>query len=248
MSFPVTDGVETVMPPPPGWTVNFDHPTRDEDVAKEAFWITGFELLIATGFLGQRLYTKLFIVKKLQIDDYLLILAYIGAVGAQAILLQAFRVGLLGTHAWELSVDEYNQSAQMVLATTLTCNVESNLLIMCGSLPTLKLFLNHVAPRILKDRSKKDSSGHAGSSNNYNLRTFGQGSITPRRKFDTLVDLEHGHFDRSEFRPIETGKTDVVVHGGQADRASVNSHVRGDTDSEEAILQIRTTTVAFSKR
>lgn len=69
MSFPVTDGVETVMPPPPGWKVNFDHPTRDEDVAREAFWITGFELFIATGFLAQRLYTKLFIVKKLQIDD-----------------------------------------------------------------------------------------------------------------------------------------------------------------------------------
>lgn len=119
---------------------------------------------------------------------------------------------------------------------------------MCGSLPTLKLFLNHVAPRLLKDRSKKESSGHAGSSNNYNLRTFGQGSMTPRRKFDTLVDLEHGHFDRSQFRPIETGKTDVTVHGGQADRVSVNSHIRGDTDSEEAILQVRTTTVAFSKR
>ncbi|KAI6093055.1 hypothetical protein F4821DRAFT_221985 [Hypoxylon rubiginosum] len=397
MSFPVTDGIETVMPPPPGWVVNFANPTRDENTARQAFWITGFELFIATGFLAQRLYTKLFIVKKIQIDDYLLILAYIGAVGAQAILLQAFRVGLLGTHAWELSVDEYNQSSQMVLATTLTyipttilsklvlcffyyrlspvlmyqyavyftaficagglgaiwfsvlfackpiaatwdvrlsaeatcvntpaiyiiqaalgcitdlmllllpiptviglhlsirhkvglvgmfaigsvtlvtsvvrlvlllpglgnkdqpwalaegclwVNVESNLLIMCGSLPTLKIFLNHVAPRILKDRSKKESSG-PGSSSNYNLRTFGQGSITPRRKFDTLVELEHDQFDRSQFRPTETGQTDVVIHGGQADKASVNSRVKGDADSEEAILQVRTTTVAFSKR
>lgn len=118
---------------------------------------------------------------------------------------------------------------------------------MCGSLPTLKIFLNHVAPRILKDRSKKESSG-PGSSSNYNLRTFGQGSITPRRKFDTLVELEHDQFDRSQFRPTETGQTDVVIHGGQADKASVNSRVKGDADSEEAILQVRTTTVAFSKR
>lgn len=120
MSFPVTDGVETVMPPPPGWKVNFENPTRNVDTAREAFWITGFELFVATAFLGQRLYTKLFIIKKLQIDDYILVLAYLGSVGAQSILLQAFRVGLLGTHAWELSVDEYNQSAQLVLATTLT--------------------------------------------------------------------------------------------------------------------------------
>ncbi|KAI1759922.1 hypothetical protein GGR53DRAFT_511764 [Hypoxylon sp. FL1150] len=400
MSFPVTDGVETVMSPPPGWVVNFAHPTHDDDTAREAFWIAGFELLIATGFLAQRLYTKLFIVHKFQIDDYLLVLAYIGVIGVQAILLQAFRVGLLGTHAWELSVDGYNQSSQMILATTLTyipttilsklvlcffyyrlspvlmyqyavyftaficagglgaiwfsvlfaCKpiaatwdvrlaagstcvnspaiyiiqaalgcvtdlmllllpiptviglhlsvrhkaglvgmfaigsvtlvtsvvrlvlllpglgnkdqpwvlaegclwviVEANLLIICGSLPTLKIFLNQVAPRILRDRSKKESSGPV-SSDNYNLRTFGQGSNAHRRKFDTLVELEHDQFDRSQFRPTETGQTDVIIHGGQADqadKASVNSRVKGDADSEEAILQIRTTTVAFSKR
>ncbi|KAI0169451.1 hypothetical protein GGR52DRAFT_466981 [Hypoxylon sp. FL1284] len=128
-------------------------------------------------------------------------------------------------------------------------NVESNLLIMCGSLPTLKLFISHVAPRLLKDRSKNGSSGQTGSSSNpYGLRTFGQGSITPRRKFDTLIEPEHDQFDRSQLRPIETGRTDVSVHGGQAERNSISSRVKGDTDSEEAILQIRTTTVAFSNR
>ncbi|KAI1371492.1 hypothetical protein F4677DRAFT_450316 [Hypoxylon crocopeplum] len=426
MAFPITDGVETVMPPPEGWKVNFENPTREEDIIREAFWITGFELLIATTFLGQRLYTKLVLLKQIQIDDYILIFAYIGSIGAQAILLHAFGIGLLGTHAWELSVDQYNSSSQLVLATTLTCtpipfvtssmfhsphgprldcygvdipttilsklvlcffyyrlspvmmyqyavyitaficagglgaiwfsvlfackpiaaawdvrlaaeavcvnrpaiyiiqaaqgcitdlmllvlplptviglqlsirqkvgllgmfaigsvtfvtsvvrlvlllpglgntdqpwalaegclwvNVESNLLIMCGSLPTFRVFLNHVAPRLLGDRSRRDSSAQVESGKTYDLRTFGGsgGGSTPRRRFDTLVELEHyDHFNRTKLRPEDTGRTDVTIYGGQGDRISVCSRIKGDTASEEAILQTRTTTIAFSNR
>ncbi|KAL7625596.1 hypothetical protein AAE478_004816 [Parahypoxylon ruwenzoriense] len=398
MAFPVTNGVETVMPPPEGWVVNFEHPTRNENTIRQAFWVTGFELIVATAFFGQRMYTKMFLMKNFQIDDsrfcwstshsfarfsyrasrdsfvgtlgrriqlvfsvgsrdnthmyahipttilsklvlcvfyYRLspvtayqyavnITAFICAGGlgamwfsvlfackpiaaawdvrlaAEAIcvnrpaiyIIQAalgcitdlmllllpiptviglqlslrHKVGLLGMFAIG-SVTLVTSIVRLVLLLPgldntdqpwalaegcLWVNVESNLLIMCGSLPTFRVFLNHVAPRLLGDKSKKDSSAQAGSGKSYGLRTFGGGGGGGgplRRKFDTLLELEHDeHFNDSDLRPDESGRTDVTIYGGQADGISVNSQVKKDTDSEEAILQTRTTIVAFSKR
>ncbi|KAI1337846.1 hypothetical protein F5Y15DRAFT_145931 [Xylariaceae sp. FL0016] len=401
MSFPVTDGVETAVAPPDGWVVDFEHPTTATSIANSAYFITAFELAIATVFLAQRLYTKYFLIRKIQIDDYMITMAWVGAIGAQAILIHAYRAGLLGVHAWEMSLDRYNESSKMVLATTLTyvpttilskltmcvfyfrlspvrmyqysvyvtaficagslvgiwfsvlfscrpisaswdvkvlstakcintpvlyiiqaafgcitdvmllvipiptivkvqmsrrykigllgmfaigsitlitsiirlvllipglsnadqpwalaegclwVNVEANLLIMCGSLPTLRTFLGHVCPRLLGDKSARDSSGKDTSDRNYGLRTFGQGrKKTPRRGFDSLMDLEREDgFRCSRLRPDE-GKNDVDIRGGRYERgaSSREDRVKGDTDSEEAILQTRTTIVSFSRR
>ncbi|EKJ67423.1 hypothetical protein FPSE_12408 [Fusarium pseudograminearum CS3096] len=68
--------------------------------------------------------------------------------------------------------------------------IEANLLIMCGSLPTLRVFLKNVAPRVLGDKSQSKPSEQNSASASFGLRTFG-GSNGPRRKFDTLVELEH---------------------------------------------------------
>ncbi|KAF5534438.1 integral membrane protein [Fusarium mexicanum] len=74
--------------------------------------------------------------------------------------------------------------------------IEANLLIMCGSLPTLRVFLKNVAPRVLGDKSTRKGSEEQSGSANFGLHTFG-GSNGPRRKFDTLVELEHDtHFNR----------------------------------------------------
>ncbi|KAM5344366.1 hypothetical protein ACJ41O_012903 [Fusarium nematophilum] len=123
--------------------------------------------------------------------------------------------------------------------------IEANLLIMCGSLPTLRVFLKHVAPRVLGDRSTQKSSEQQSGSASYGLRTFG-GSNGPRRKFDTLVELEHdAHFNRVSLRPEGMGKTDVNIYGGRSDESLGNNPTRDD-DSEDGILQTRTTTVQYT--
>lgn len=122
--------------------------------------------------------------------------------------------------------------------------IEANLLIMCGCLPTLRVFLKHVAPRVLGDRSQnKPSEQNSGS---YGLRTFG-GSNGPRRKFDTLVELEHDvRFNRNSLRP-DMGKTNVKIYSGRSDESLANQGATGDGDSEDGILQTRTTTVQYER-
>ncbi|EMT73614.1 hypothetical protein NOF04DRAFT_18444 [Fusarium oxysporum II5] len=123
--------------------------------------------------------------------------------------------------------------------------IEANLLIMCGSLPTLRVFLKNVAPRVLGDKSTRKGSEEQSGSANFGLHTFG-GSNGPRRKFDTLVELEHDtHFNRASLRPEGMGKTDVNIYSGRSDE-SLENNATGDNDSEDGILQTRTTTVQYT--
>jgi hypothetical protein len=137
---------------------------------------------------------------------------------------------------------------------------------MCGSLPTLRVFLNSVFPTIFGDNSTKGSSGgvaggynggkgasggnRAGS--NFNIRTFGAGD--PKRKFDTLVELEHDlHFKRDDdgLRPYDGTDNDVHVYGGRRGRRPSTTSEGGEiteTGSEEGIVQTRTTTVSYRNR
>ncbi|KAH6972576.1 hypothetical protein EDB80DRAFT_659567 [Ilyonectria destructans] len=123
--------------------------------------------------------------------------------------------------------------------------IEANLLIICGSLPTLRVFLRHVAPKILGESNASLSSAQKSGSRNYGLRTFG-GSNYSRKNFGTLVELEHGtHFNRQSLRPDGLVKTDVNIHGGQSEE-SVEGHIVAETDSEDGILQTRTTTIQYT--
>lgn len=116
---------------------------------------------------------------------------------------------------------------------------------MCGSLPTLRVFLKNVAPRVLGDKSQSKPSEQNSASASFGLRTFG-GSNGPRRKFDTLVELEHDvHFNRTTLRPEGMGKTDVKVLSGQSNESLMNHGPTGDNNSEDGILQTRTTTVRY---
>jgi hypothetical protein len=62
-----TDGVITLLPPPEGYVVNFDNPTRQGE--HEAYYIAGFGLAISFLFFMQRMYVKIFLAGGLQIDD-----------------------------------------------------------------------------------------------------------------------------------------------------------------------------------
>lgn len=118
--------------------------------------------------------------------------------------------------------------------------VESNLFIICCCLPTLRRFLRHVAPGFLGENSEseqKDSSGR-----NRGLRTWG--SSGPKRQYDTLMHtLDGGEGDDNvplaSMRPKEGLQLrESHVKGGERE-------LKGDNDSEEAILYERTVHITY---
>ena len=61
------DGVMVLLPPPEGYVVDFDNPTRQG--IPDAYFIAGFGLAISFLFFMQRMYVKVFLVGGLQLDD-----------------------------------------------------------------------------------------------------------------------------------------------------------------------------------
>ena len=61
------------------------------------------------------------------------------------------------------------------------------------------------------------------------------------------MELEHDvHFNRNSFRP-DMGKTNVKIYSGQSNESLTNQGATGDGDSEDGILQTRTTTVQYER-
>lgn len=91
-----------------------------------------------------------------------------------------------------------NADTTYVLAQgTLWLLVEANLIIICGTLPTFRIFLDRVAPGVLRD-STRSSSGNRVSSGRkryfgtmrYALGTIGSAQKPRQRLFDSIDDLE----------------------------------------------------------
>jgi hypothetical protein len=61
------NGVTTIIPPPDGYRVDFANPQRR--LVTETYVIFIVENILAIAFLGQRLYTKIRLMKQFQIDD-----------------------------------------------------------------------------------------------------------------------------------------------------------------------------------
>ncbi|KAI8307623.1 Satratoxin biosynthesis SC1 cluster protein 4 [Colletotrichum sp. SAR11_59] len=74
----------SVIPPPPGVTVDFDHPRQQKVL--EHYLIFGIGGTIAFIALCQRFYTKIFLSKGLQIDDAFMFLGWVASVVTQAML------------------------------------------------------------------------------------------------------------------------------------------------------------------
>ncbi|KAI0177527.1 hypothetical protein BJ166DRAFT_600097 [Pestalotiopsis sp. NC0098] len=123
MSFPVINGTEVLLPPPDGWVVNFTHPYRDETTKAHVLLAFGLEFPISTLFLIQRLYTSYFVLRKLQPEDYLITAGWGFLSATQAMMLHLWRLGLVGLHAWEQSLDKSIYMTGVILALTLTAIV-----------------------------------------------------------------------------------------------------------------------------
>ncbi|KAE9969553.1 hypothetical protein EG327_010576 [Venturia inaequalis] len=63
--------------------------------------------------------------------------------------------------------------------------VESNLIIICGCLPTFRIFL-----RIGAQRKAKSSAASSGAGKNFGLQTFSQRDRRSRRRFDTIAEID----------------------------------------------------------
>ncbi|KAH9897447.1 hypothetical protein F4778DRAFT_793540 [Xylariomycetidae sp. FL2044] len=114
--------------------------------------------------------------------------------------------------------------------------VESNLIVLCGCLPTLRIFLTHIFPDKKTKSPSYGSSGYNGrvqnedsrGQKNYALRTIG-GSRMPGHHGSTITDVEQA----DEF---------VTSHGAprKSGRRGIGATWISDTGSSEAILDTMT--------
>ncbi|KAG6354442.1 hypothetical protein INS49_004459 [Diaporthe citri] len=103
----VVDGVLVLVPPPPGYVVNFDNPQRQADVP--TYWLAGIGLIFAMLFTAQRVYVKSVVVKRFQLDDLLLFLAWVTSIATQFLVLYMFASGIGGVHSWEIPLVKFNK-------------------------------------------------------------------------------------------------------------------------------------------
>lgn len=66
--------------------------------------------------------------------------------------------------------------------------VESNLIIICGCLPTLRIFLRIGGPR--KAKSTAAYSSASTPAKGFTLQTFGQSNRRSRKYFDTIAEID----------------------------------------------------------
>ncbi|KAH0425150.1 integral membrane protein [Colletotrichum camelliae] len=103
--FPTAAMPASVIPPPPGVTVDFDHPRQQKVL--EHYLIFGIGGTIAFIALCQRFYTKIFLSKGLQIDDAFMFLGWVASVVTQAMLVASIAEGGMCAHAWEMPLSRF---------------------------------------------------------------------------------------------------------------------------------------------
>lgn len=107
MSFPTVNGVEVGAPVPTDYpyAIDFENPTRDWPTINSSYWSFGVLFIIAFLFLGQRVYTAIFIQHRFRSDDYMIVAAWVLTTVAQALIITCLNEGILGTHIFEMSLE-----------------------------------------------------------------------------------------------------------------------------------------------
>ncbi|KAH7084862.1 hypothetical protein BKA63DRAFT_498353 [Paraphoma chrysanthemicola] len=112
------NGTMVLVPPPPGYVVDFENPQRQLET--QVYTVVAVENVLAFAFLLQRLYTRIYLMRLFQVEDALVVLAWILSSATQAILLVGWHEGVMGVHAWEISIEDYGLYARLILAAPLT--------------------------------------------------------------------------------------------------------------------------------
>ncbi|CEJ93935.1 hypothetical protein VHEMI09494 [[Torrubiella] hemipterigena] len=103
------NGVPVAVPPPSGYTVNFEHPQRQ--CVLESYIIAGIGMGVASFFMFQRFYVHYHLRNNLSFDDLLLLIAWAGSITIQALIIHAFKERIMGIHAWEIPYNSFKQFA-----------------------------------------------------------------------------------------------------------------------------------------
>ncbi|KAH8819336.1 hypothetical protein F5884DRAFT_717660 [Xylogone sp. PMI_703] len=93
-------GEVTLLPPPTGYQVDFDHPQRQ--FVQQMYWVSGVMNFIALLFVAQRVYTNLYIQKRC-FASYWLVTHH----SRRYLILRTVVNGSMGTHAYEMVLDKF---------------------------------------------------------------------------------------------------------------------------------------------
>ena len=135
--------------------------------------------------------------------------------------------------------------------------VESNLMIICGALPTLRKFFKHVAPRIIGE-----SAYAAGSKNTPTNKDTGSASLAirsnpgPRGARNAYSEFDREGSETYIMTSIETSKgkdvlntSDSVGERSWADNESLSGSEKGTTKGlNGGVVRTNTITVEWSDR
>lgn len=131
-SFPVVNGVTVLMRPPDGVTPDFDHPQQNHRL--QHFLAFGIGGPLALAFLCQRIYTKLYLSKGLQMDDAFMFLGWIMSLATQALLTYSILEGGMCAHAWEMPLERFERYSIFVFVAAPVyqlCNGFTKLSLLC---------------------------------------------------------------------------------------------------------------------
>lgn len=107
--------------------------------------------------------------------------------------------------------------------------VESNLIILCGSLPTMQVFIKHFWSKHTASTKRYYNSGPSNDNGSHPLKTWGAGST--KQQLDTIAQIERDANSNNNY--------------GVAADAVRNPNM--NNGSEEAILCTTTATVSYSQ-
>ncbi|CAG9990171.1 unnamed protein product [Clonostachys byssicola] len=103
----LVNGVMVALEPPPGYHVDLDNPQRRG--VPEIYVVSAVFAFLNVLFMAQRMYTKFFIVKKCNSDDYLLFLAFVLSFVTMGLTLPTYAKKQAGLHGWELPIENLGE-------------------------------------------------------------------------------------------------------------------------------------------
>ncbi len=132
--------------------------------------------------------------------------------------------------------------------------IESNLFVICGSMPTIRKFFKHFAPRLMGASSSDKSyanrygpSGYAGGGFDSKNVTIGGVATGPRSR--KLRSQYENFDDDNEMEIFESASKDSDNGKNQSSTVTVDGSgaAQPDNGSEKAILQTTTFTVQYDR-
>ncbi|KAI1267563.1 hypothetical protein F5Y18DRAFT_443315 [Xylariaceae sp. FL1019] len=108
------------LAPPPGVVPDYDHPDARNDVTITVLVVS---LFLTTLLYSIRLYSRIFIVKKLRLEDYVGALAFVAYVGLIAVVSLEVRTGGFLAHQWDVRLGRLVELLKLAQAQTTLYNL-----------------------------------------------------------------------------------------------------------------------------